>query len=45
MPNGKKSTFNRRGLLTASAAMLGGTVLNGAAKAEPEPYFRNVNTN
>ena len=41
-----KNTFNRRGLLKGSAAMLAGTMFGGKkAVAEAEPYFKNVNTN
>ena len=45
MSNEKKLILNRRGVLTTSAAMLGGALLSSKAKAAPEPHFRNVNTN
>lgn len=45
MSNEKKLILNRRGVLTTSAAMLGGALLSSKAKAAPETHFRNVNTN
>jgi L-alanine-DL-glutamate epimerase-like enolase superfamily enzyme len=38
-------TINRRGVLKTSAAMLGGAFVGTDAAADPEPQFRNVNTN
>jgi L-alanine-DL-glutamate epimerase-like enolase superfamily enzyme len=40
-----QTTMGRRGLLKTSAAMLGGVLLGGKAKAEQAPAIRNVNTN
>ncbi len=37
--------IGRRGLLKASGAALGGALLAGNAKADPEPQVRNANTN
>jgi hypothetical protein len=38
-------TIDRRGVLKTSAAMLGGAFVGTNAEADPEPQFRNVNTN
>jgi L-alanine-DL-glutamate epimerase-like enolase superfamily enzyme len=39
------ATLGRREVLKTSAAMLGGALVGGDAAADPEPEFRNVNTN
>jgi len=44
MPQQDKVSIGRRGLLKTSAALLGGAMLGGRAKAAPEPPFQNVNT-
>ncbi|MEO8724769.1 MAG: mandelate racemase/muconate lactonizing enzyme family protein, partial [Acidobacteriaceae bacterium] len=38
-------TMGRRGLLKASAGLLGGAVLGRNAKADPQTPYKNVNTN
>jgi L-alanine-DL-glutamate epimerase-like enolase superfamily enzyme len=45
MPNHEGPPLGRRGLLKASATLLGGAMLGVRAKAAPEPPFQNVNTN
>jgi L-alanine-DL-glutamate epimerase-like enolase superfamily enzyme len=43
MSNPDDYTFNRRGVLKSSAAMLAGAMLGGKAEAEPLPYFQSAN--
>src|SRR6476659_4546968 len=41
----KYTTTTRRGLFKASAAVLGGALLNRKGEADPDPRIQNVNTN
>lgn len=41
----KYTTATRRGLFKASAAVLGGALLNRKGEADPDPRIQNVNTN
>ncbi len=45
MSNGQGGRIGRRGLFKTSAAVLGGALLGKKAKSEPQPQFKNVNTN
>ena len=45
MSSHNDTTMDRRGVLKASAAMLGGALVGGEAAADSEAEFRNVNTN